>query len=169
MHTDPELEARFWAKVIRKGKDDCWPWYKVPKAYYPSFAARREDGKHRARPAHRWAYKFTYGEPPKGSYLCHRCGNRYCCNPAHIYAGTQKMNMEDAIRLGTFKFPPRVRGDAVHNAKLTDEKVRLIRAAYPLVFSKKALAIAFGIHPEHCRRIARGESWLIPPCPKDVA
>lgn len=69
------------------------------------------------------------------------------------------MNMADAIRLGTFKYPPSAHGKKVWNAKLTDEKVRVIRAAYPLVASKKALALAFGIDPETCRRIADGDAW----------
>ena len=34
--------------------------------------------------------------------LCHNCGNGKCSNPKHLYWGTRKENVEDAIRHGTW-------------------------------------------------------------------
>ncbi|ANZ35269.1 hypothetical protein BBK82_03440 [Lentzea guizhouensis] len=31
----------------------------------------------------------------------HRCGNRLCVRPEHLYVGTQKANVEDAIKDST--------------------------------------------------------------------
>ena len=43
----------------------------------------------------------------KGGSVCHRCGNERCINPEHLYLGTQKDNIEDAKRHGTYKAPGR--------------------------------------------------------------
>ncbi len=42
---------------------------------------------------------------PKGwiALVCHHCGNEKCSNPNHLYFGTQRENMDDAKRHGTFK------------------------------------------------------------------
>jgi hypothetical protein len=150
-------EVRFWPKVKKAGKDDCWLWFRVPKTFYPWFSWI--PGK-LAIPAHRAAWLLTHDKPPEGRlYICHRCGNRLCCNPNHLYAGTQKMNVADAIRQGTFKFPPIKRGGDVASSKLTDEKVEAIKAAFPHVLNKRALAMAFGINADYMKRIVLGESW----------
>lgn len=50
--------------------------------------------------AHRVAYKMFRGGIPKGLWVCHTCDNPPCCNPAHLFLGTPKENVEDAQRKG---------------------------------------------------------------------
>jgi hypothetical protein len=40
-------------------------------------------------------------------YVLHHCDNPPCCNPLHLYAGTQRQNIHDAIARGRFSPPPR--------------------------------------------------------------
>jgi hypothetical protein len=48
------------------------------------------------------------GRPvPRGKVGCHRCGNPPCVNPAHLYVGTQRENMADAVAAGTIARGPR--------------------------------------------------------------
>lgn len=57
------------------------------------------------RQAHRASYKETYGEIPKGLYVCHRCDVRDCIEPTHLFLGTQADNMKDMVGKGRSNHP----------------------------------------------------------------
>lgn len=64
------------------------------------FKVRLSGGKRLKRLAHRVSYEAFTGPLLDGAYALHVCDVRCCVNPAHIYAGTHKKNMEDMIRRG---------------------------------------------------------------------
>lgn len=57
--------------------------------------ARHVDGTPRHLTAHRYAWILTYGEPPAGAHIMHKCDNPPCCNPAHLQLGDHDTNMKD--------------------------------------------------------------------------
>jgi hypothetical protein len=82
-------EAIFWEHIKIGGKDDCWPWLAgTTKEGYGQLHYR---GK--LIYAHRLAYELING--PTNLFTLHSCNNPVCCNPFHLYAGTQKQNMAD--------------------------------------------------------------------------
>lgn len=54
--------------------------------------------------AHRFAYFVVYGAPPaEKPFVLHKCNNRACWNPSHLYAGDAFDNMRDSVLAGTHR------------------------------------------------------------------
>ncbi len=121
-----DVVERFWEKV--KKQDGCWEWQSGARG--GGYGGFKIDG--RAWLAHRVSWIINYGNIPEGLNILHKCNNKNCVNPNHLYVGTQKENVRDAIDAGThYRIPDEhrrpVRGLEHKNAKLDHLKVREIR------------------------------------------
>jgi len=74
--------------------------------------------------AHRVSWQLHYGPIPNDLNVLHRCDNRLCVNPKHLFLGTQQDNVHDMLRKGRRAI---IRGSANGNSKLTEASVRLIK------------------------------------------
>jgi hypothetical protein len=148
------LAERFWCKVARGGPDECWPWQAGKNAGgYGRITVH--DG--RAQPiqyAHRVAWELTRGSLG-GLFVLHRCDNPACCNPAHLFLGTQTDNMRDRDAKGRLN-PPR--GSKSGRAKLTEAAVEEIRAL-ALVARQRDIAALYGVHRSTVTNILSGKTW----------
>ena len=81
---------RFWNKVDIKGLDDCWEWKACTVGGYGAFW----DGSSFKR-AHRISYEISNGSIPLNKLILHKCDNRLCINPNHLYCGTYSDNVLD--------------------------------------------------------------------------
>jgi len=45
--------------------------------------------------AHRLSWSAVHGPIPAGGMICHRCDERRCVNPEHLFLGTRQANMDD--------------------------------------------------------------------------
>ena len=94
--SDKDL-ARFWKKINVKNPKDCWEWINSTRGSlgYGQFRIGS-----RICDAHRIALELKSGPLKKGRYVCHNCDNPKCCNPHHLFGGTQKENMDDMTNKG---------------------------------------------------------------------
>lgn len=135
------LSDRFWVKVNKLGPDDCWEWQaSIDTRGYGNFGVPKNDGKYLMQRAHRVAWELTNG-PLLGSsqHLCHTCDNRKCVNPAHLFIGNPKLNMQDCAAKGRFN---NRKGENNPRSKLTIDDVKNIRNS-DLPLSK--LALQYGV------------------------
>jgi len=95
--TDKDV-SRFWKHTDRRGDGECWPWVgAVGTSGYGVLMMRKDGG---LRRAHRLSVEIAGTPIPAGRIVCHRCGNRRCVNPSHLYVGTYADNARDTVRQG---------------------------------------------------------------------
>lgn len=87
----------FWAKVDRRGPDECWPWLAAVGA--KGYAKGKHGGKW-FNP-HRFSYELVNGPIADGLTIDHLCLNKCCMNPAHLEAVTAAENTRRRFALQT--------------------------------------------------------------------
>ena len=147
------VEPRFWSKVARRQGDQCWEWQAASNARgYGTFGA---NGK--SCLAHRLAWELVNGAIPEGMLVCHTCDNPKCCNPQHLWLGTNAENIEDMRRKGRARAR---RGASNKNAKLSMDQAREVRRLYSAGgVSQQAIADALGVTQRVISLIVRNVSY----------
>jgi hypothetical protein len=114
------------------GPDGCWLFTGTRTKGYGYISVGR-----RMIRSNRFAYAAFVGPIPDGLQVLHRCDVRACCNPAHLFLGTNGDNMRDRAA------KPRKGGGWY---KLTPDQVEEIRAIFATgTVYQTALAARFGV------------------------
>lgn len=108
--------------------------------------------------AHRWAWEQENGPIPKGMYVCHKCDNRSCFNPDHMFLGTPKDNSMDMARKGRTKGGPN-RGCRSLAQKLNEWQVVGAMAGILMGKSHRSVSLFYGVHRVTISDIWRGRNW----------
>lgn len=160
--------SEFWKRVDQSGgPDSCWEYT----------SSRTVDGYGKlgwtpAMPfyvAHRFAWFATNGPIPDGMFVCHRCDNPPCCNPAHLFIGSNADNMADMVSKGrqlsgdrnpTVTNPERVpRGEHHWSARLTEENVISMREMFKDGQQLPRIAEIFGVSKQVAHKAISGRTW----------
>lgn len=144
-------EDKFWPRVEKS--DGCWRW--TGSLATKGYGRINLGGGVRVL-AHRFSYELHFGKPPDDLFVCHRCDNPCCVNPAHLFLGTAADNTADAASKG------RLRGQSGEDnckAKLTVEDVRQIRLLKRQGAKTATLAKRFCVSRFTIWDIVSGKTW----------
>jgi hypothetical protein len=136
----------------------CWEWTaRVHTVGYGSVSRKYEGGGY----AHRAMYLASKGEIPKGMYVLHKCDNRICINPDHLFLGTHLDNVKDMHSKNRQKGGS-MPGEKNPSAKFLDEDIVLIRQAREAGVRKSVIEREFNVSETQYYRIIRHETrpWI---------
>ena len=141
-----DVESAFWERVNKTS--DCWEWdgYVMPNGYGQMKVKQKNVY------AHRYSYELHYGEFDKRLLVCHRCDNRKCVNPKHLFLGTHKDNTRDMDQ-------KRRRVVVPGTQKITKEVAEKIKYLGHNGIHPNELAREYNLHPSTIRNIIAGRIW----------
>lgn len=146
----PTERDRFWARVDIGDPAACWPWTRG------TFGGGRGEirlvGQYYL--AYRVAYRDATGVDPGPLLVCHQCDNPACCNPAHLFLGTDLDNNRDMHLKGRAAVGSRMRA-----ARLIESDIPVIRHLLNAGQTQKEVADRYGVHIMTISDIARGKTW----------
>lgn len=141
------IENRFW-KYVNK-TETCWNW--TGHTIGGGYGAIRVNGVNRV--AHRVSWELANGEIPNGLLVCHKCDNRVCVRPDHLFIGTQSDNILDCSRKGRMNRP---KGENCSFSKLTIDQVKEIRISK---LGTVYLGKIYGVNASTISKIRKGKRW----------
>lgn len=150
---DPRRIDSFCKRLDMSSRDSCWEWQ--GSRYAKGYGCTSYKG--RKLHAHRLAWILARGAIPDGMMVCHTCDNPPCCNPNHLFLGTNSDNVRDSIGKGRRD----QRGECNNCAKLTSTQVLAIRRSHE---NKSALARMFGVSRRAIQLIKNHQTWSHLPC-----
>lgn len=139
----------FEEKVIKK--EGCWGW----KSFINSTGCGMMGPNGHILSAYRASWLIHKGEILEGLKVLHKCHNRVCSNPEHLYIGTCKDNTRDMIEAGRGKFNQQ----NSKNTKLNLEQAREIKKLLVEGLTWKSIAEKFGVSQGTVQDIKRNRMW----------
>lgn len=124
----------------------CWNW----KLSTNSSGYGKINYKGKLLYTHRLSY-FIWNRSLDKRDVCHTCDNRICCNPMHLFQGTRKENMNDALVKNRVQ-----RGSDRHNTIFTEKDIVYIFNSSEM---QKDIAKKYGVSPATIGKIKRRETW----------
>lgn len=160
--------SRFWEKV--KKTDSCWLWTAGhDRKGYGKFSigsSHNADGTRRNSmvSAHRFSFELVNGSIPDyesyhGNCVLHRCDNPACVNPAHLFLGTNKDNVQDMDAKGR-RVVVALRGSKHANAVLNELQVHEIVRRHRIDgVTQTQLSKEYGVCISTVNHIFTGRLW----------
>ena len=142
-------EDIFWGKMERSEAPlNCWLWTGAKEV--KGYGKTTWQGK--GIKTHRLAWLLAKGTLPKLQVL-HTCDTPLCCNPAHLYLGTDADNMQDKVKRNR-----QAKGNDFSSTKLTPQSVEKIRTTKGYG-SGNALAKEFNVNKSTISQIRNNKFW----------
>lgn len=146
------IEERLLKYISADSVSGCWNWTgDTSKSGYG--VIWNEGGPKRA---HRVMWEVFIGDIGN-SWVLHRCDNRPCVNPFHLWLGSPLDNQRDCISKGRM---PKCLGEDQGGSKLTDEKVRDMRHLFSCGdWTYRKLADKFSISQGNAFAVVNRRTW----------
>lgn len=128
----------------------CWLYMSPPLPDgYGQFKVKRKTLR-----AHRFSYELYVSPIPAGMVVCHKCDNRMCVNPSHLFVGTVQDNEDDKRSKNR-----QAKGEHHGKSRMTVDKVRSLRKRRSEGASYDVLAAEFGIERTTVAQIVKRKTW----------
>ena len=135
--------------------ESCWEW--GGSRYHDGYGRIYDPNVQKSVPAHRFFFEKLVGPIPKDRLVLHRCDNRSCVRPDHLFLGDYKDNTQDMMLKG--RHNP-VRGQRNSHAKLTAAQVSEIRMVHENErCTQVELAKRYGVNQSSISRIINRKRW----------
>lgn len=164
-----------WKYIQRQDENECWPWTGHVAADRRGHPNRTGYAKFCYAGRKFYAHRVAYLLANPGSIdlawapdklVLHSCDNPICCNPKHLFLGTQSDNMVDMThkKRGTYQETNIIAASHYgstesHRAKLTAEGVREIRELSARGMTRKQLADRFGVSVQTIKAVRSGRHY----------
>lgn len=127
-HNEFSVLMRFFKKVDKT--DLCWNWKSYKSKGYGRFRFNDD-----MVPAHRFIFELYYDSIPNGMFICHRCDNKKCVRPDHLFLGTRDDNAKDYVaknrKIYRFGSKPKIKRVVNTRCKsILDKKAQIIIDMY---------------------------------------
>lgn len=149
-----DVRASFEASVTRGPDDACWEWTGAHKSEGYGLIA---SGGRQVR-AHRVSWEIHFGPIPAGMFVCHRCDNPPCVNPAHLFLGSPRDNVLDMHAKGRARPAPPF-GEAASNVRATEASVLRMRALRAGGMTYPAIAAEVGYSVALVSQVCKRRTW----------
>lgn len=148
---DIEFMKREIERKVKINSDQCWEWQGAKhKQGYGNIIFKKK-----CWLSHRLAWTIYKGEIKDNLKVCHKCDKPLCCNPNHLFLGTQLENVQDGFAKGRMKknIP------ATRRIKLNYSQVTEIKKLHDGGMTRKELEKKYDVSQTCIAKIINGVSW----------
>lgn len=141
--------------AVTKTKDGCWVYGGPSRSgAYGDVGICRGDGGTFRWLAHRLSYEHFKGAIPPKMLVCHKCDNRMCVNPEHLFLGDHAVNSRDMVAKGRS-----LHGERANNVKLTQRDIVQIYRMRDGGLTYREIGEKFGVTYGCIHMICAGHNW----------
>ena len=143
---------QFIADALLASTDDCimWPFAVRKSSGYGAHCSVRS-GVKKNHDVHRYVCERAHGPSLENHQAAHRCGNKLCVNPQHLYWASPKENAGDSMKHGV------LRGGGRYRQRIFEKERESIANSNASIL---VLAKEYGIAPTYVAKIRRDERLL---------
>lgn len=155
-----QTKDSFLEKVKINPLSGCWEW--CGSMYKEGYGQVSWNGKDYL--AHRIsAWLFGISEFPllgknekTTKFVLHKCDNKRCVNPSHLFVGTHTDNMQDAKKKGRLRAQS---GELGNSSKITNRQAEEIRKKYANGVRQSALSAEYGVSQSSVSEIVKHKRY----------
>jgi endogenous inhibitor of DNA gyrase (YacG/DUF329 family) len=145
------LKINYYNLVIKN--DGCWGW-KGNTNSRRGYGRVTFKSKSKSISAHRASWLIHRGRVPEGMNVLHKCDNKMCTNPDHLFLGTAYENVRDMVYKNR-----QARGENSARSKLKENEVIDIKKMLAEGIKRGEIASKYGVTPEAISAIKTGKNW----------